>query len=146
MASEDTPRRRIASFDPSLMNAAKRDALQKTKLDEDEDVAVAKEEARLMTSFRALPLLGTEVRNNIFASTQAFQGKQIGPVEKSVQQDHGKCEQNNDVSSSLSWTFDACDGFSTRHQGLVERIHLARPCSEMRQKESGGEYCWWGRR
>ena len=112
MASEDTPRRRIASFDPSSMNAAKRAALRKTKLDE--EVAAAEEEARLMTSFRALPLPGgAEVRNNIFASTRAFQGKQTGPVEKSARRDHVKCEQNDDASSSLSRTFDPCDGFST---------------------------------
>ena len=112
MASEDTPTKRIATFDPSSMNAAKRAALRKTKLDE--GVAAAEEEARLMTSFRALPLPGgAEVRNNLFASTRAFQGKQIGPVEKSVRRDHKKCEQNEDASSSLSGTFDACDGFST---------------------------------
>ena len=53
-----TPPKRIlsASFDPSSLKAAKRAALRKIKLDE--EVAAAEEEARQLTSFKALPLPG----------------------------------------------------------------------------------------
>lgn len=75
-----------ASFDPSSLKAAKRAALRKIKLDE--EVAAAEEEARQLTSFKALPLPGgAEVKHDLFTSTQSFQRKQIGSVEKLVRRD-----------------------------------------------------------
>jgi len=100
----ETPTKRISSFDPSSMKAAKRATLRRIKLDE--EAAAAEEEARLLSSFKALPLPGgAEVNNNIFASTQSFQGKQIGSVEKLLRRDT-KCDQLNDTSSSISGLFD----------------------------------------
>lgn len=65
------------SFDPSSMNTAKVAVQRKAKFDE--ALAAAEAESRLMTSFKALPLpSGAEVKHNIFAPTQAFQGKQVG--------------------------------------------------------------------
>ncbi|KAL3822147.1 hypothetical protein ACHAXA_011692 [Cyclostephanos tholiformis] len=100
-----------ANFDPSSMNAARRAAVRKIKLDE--EVAAAVEEARLLKSFRALPLPGgVEVKNNIFASTLAFQGKQVGPADKLVRRS-AKCEMNHsDESSALLGTFGECDALS----------------------------------
>ena len=66
----------IKSFDPSSMNTAKVAVQRKVKLDE--ALAAAAAESRLISSFKALPLpSGAEVKHNIFAPTQAFQGKQI---------------------------------------------------------------------
>lgn len=115
---EDTitpTKKSIANFDPSSMNAARRAVLRKVKLDD--EVAAAEEESRLLTTFKALPLPGgTEVKNNIFASTRAFQGKQIlCPVEKLIRRGDANCDRNDDASSSsLSGTFcgASCDGYS----------------------------------
>lgn len=66
----------IKNFDPSSMNTAKVAVQRKAKFDE--ALAAAAAESRLMTSFKALPLpSGAEVKHNIFAPTQAFQGKQV---------------------------------------------------------------------
>jgi hypothetical protein len=66
----------IKNFDPSSMNTAKVAAQRKAKFDE--ALAAAAAESQLMTSFKALPLpSGAEVKHNIFAPTQAFQGKQV---------------------------------------------------------------------
>ncbi|KAL7530466.1 hypothetical protein ACHAXR_003510 [Thalassiosira sp. AJA248-18] len=107
---DETPTKRISSFDPSSLKAAKRAALKKIKWDE--EVAAAEEEARLLTSFKALPLPGgAEVKNNLFASTQSFQGKQIGSVEKLVRRDT-KCDLFNDAHSSISGTCGTFDNIS----------------------------------
>lgn len=105
-----TPTKTISSFDPSSMKAARRAAPKKIKLDE--ETAAAEEEARQLTSFKALPLPGgVEVKNDLFASTQSFQGKQIGSVEKLVRRDT-KSDQRNDASSSVSGSLGAFDGIS----------------------------------
>jgi len=66
----------IKSFDPSSMNTAKVAVQRKAKFDE--ALAAAAAESRLISSFKALPLpSGAEVKHNIFAPTQAFQGKQV---------------------------------------------------------------------
>lgn len=102
----DTPTKKISNFDPSSMYAARRAALKKSKLDE--EIALKEEEERRLSSFKALPLPGgVEVKNNLFAQTKAFQGKQIGSVEKVVRRDT-KYEQqydNNDATSSVLSTF-----------------------------------------
>jgi hypothetical protein len=127
----DTPTRRIANFDPSSMNATRRAAGRKTKLDM--EVAAAMEEALSLTSFKALPLPGgVEVKNNIFASTQAFQGKQI---DKLVQRGL-KCKMNdNDEPSSLSeTTFGECDAaFANEADREQERISLVK--KELKKKQ-----------
>mmetsp|Transcript_38912 Transcript_38912/g.81394 ORF Transcript_38912/g.81394 Transcript_38912/m.81394 type:complete len:703 (-) Transcript_38912:30-2138(-) len=105
-----SPTKSISNFDPSSLKAARRAALKKIKWDE--EVAAAEKDARLLTSFKALPLPGgAEVKNNLFASTQSFQGKQIGSVEKLVRRDT-KCDKLNDTSSSISGTFGAFEGIS----------------------------------
>lgn len=104
----DTPTKKISNFDPSSMYAARRAALKKSKLDE--EIALKEEEERRLSSFKALPLPGgVEVKNNLFAQTKAFQGKQIGSVEKLVRRDT-KYEQHqqqydNDATSSVLSTF-----------------------------------------
>ena len=54
--NNDTPTKKISTFDPSSMYAARRAELKKIKLDE--EVAAAEEEARALSSFKALPLPG----------------------------------------------------------------------------------------
>ena len=100
---DTTPTKRISSFDPSSLKAAKRAALRKIQWDE--EVAAAEEEARNLTSFKALPLPGgAHVKNDLFASTQSFQGKQMGSVEKLVRRDikSEKSDLHNETSSSVS--------------------------------------------
>jgi len=110
-AHNNTPTKKIATFDPSSMYAARRAELKKMKLDE--EVAAAEEEARALSSFKALPLPGgVQVKNNPFASTQSFEMKQVGSVEKLVRRDsklhdqqHNKSQQQYDESSSVCSTF-----------------------------------------
>ncbi|KAL3758837.1 hypothetical protein ACHAWU_001359 [Discostella pseudostelligera] len=108
-----TPEKRISTFDPSTMNSAKRAIIKKLKLDE--AVATAEEQARLLTSFKALPLPGgVEVMNNLYATTQAFEGKHIGSVEKLIRRRDTKCEHTHDESSSIiSGTVGTRDDFSS---------------------------------
>ena len=109
--NNNTPTKTIATFDPSSMYAARRAELKKMKLDE--EVAAAEEQARALSSFKALPLPGgVQVKNNPFASTQSFEMKQVGSVEKLVRRDsklndkvHNKSQQQYDESSSVCSTF-----------------------------------------
>jgi len=110
--NSNTPTKKISTFDPSSMYAARRAELKKMKLDE--EVAAAEEEARALSFFKALPLPGgVQVKNNPFASTQSFEMKQVGSVEKLVrrnsklhdQQQHKKSQQHHDESSSVCSTF-----------------------------------------
>jgi len=110
-AHNNTPTKKITTFDPSSMYAARRAELKKIKLEE--EVAAAEEEARALSSFKALPLPGgVQVKNNPFASTQSFEMKQVGSVEKLVRRDsklydnqqHNKSQQH-DESSSVCSTF-----------------------------------------
>lgn len=106
----ETPKKRISSFDPSSLKSARRAALK--KITWDAEVAAADKKTRLCTSFKALPLPGgVEVKNDLFASTQSFQGKLIGSVEKLVRRDT-KYEQLHDRSSSISGTFGEYDSVS----------------------------------
>jgi len=118
--NNNTPTKKIATFDPSSMHAARRAELKKMKLDE--EIAAAEEEARALSSFKALPLPGgVQVKNNPFASTRSFEMKQVGSVEKLVHRDsklnghqHNKSQQN-DESSSVCSTF----GSGTEESMLV---------------------------
>lgn len=112
-----TPEKRISNFDPSTMNSAKRAIIKKIKLDE--AVATAEEQARLLTSFKALPLPGgVEVSNNLYATTQSFEGKHIGrSVEKLIRRrDTNRCDKlllHDDASSIISGKMDTRDDFSS---------------------------------
>jgi len=111
-AHNNTPTKKISTFDPSSMYAARRAELKKMKLNE--EVAAAEEQARVLSSFKALPLPGgVQVKNNPFASTQSFEMKQVGSVEKLVRRDsklndldqvRNKSHQH-DASSSVCSTF-----------------------------------------
>ena len=106
---DETPTKRISSFDPSQLSAAKRAAIKRIQWEE--EIAAAEEEARLLTSFKALPLPGgAEVKSNLFGSTHAFQGKQIGSVQKLVRRD-SMCNQLNDTSSSVLSTWGGASSF-----------------------------------
>lgn len=108
-----TPEKRISNFDPSTMNSAKRAIIKKLKLDE--AVAAAEKQARLLTSFKALPLPGgVEVMNNLYATTQAFDGKHIGSVEKLIHRRDTKCDHTQNESYSItSGTVGTRDDFSS---------------------------------
>ncbi len=109
-----SPEKRISNFDPSTMNSAQRAKAKKIKLDE--AVAAAEEQARLLTSFKALPLPGgLEVTNNLYATTQSFEGKHIGSVEKLIRRrDTTKSDQLYDESSSIfSGILGTRDDFSS---------------------------------
>jgi len=119
-AHNNTPTKKISTFDPSSMYAARRAELKKMKFDE--EVAAAEEEARALSSFKALPLPGgVQVKNNPFASTQSFEMKQVGSVEKLVRRDiklndhHNNKSQQHDASSSVCSTF----GSGTEESKLV---------------------------
>jgi hypothetical protein len=109
-----TPEKRISNFDPSTMKSAKRAKAKKIQLDE--AVAAAEEQARLLTSFKALPLPGgVEVANNLYATTQSFEGKHIGSVEKLIRRrDTAKSDHLYDESSSIfSGKLGTRDDFSS---------------------------------
>lgn len=96
----DIPFKTISSFDPDTMNAARRAANKKAK--RDKVAAAAEEEARKLKSFKALPLPGgLEVKHDIFAPTQSFQGKHLSTVEKLVRQNTKRGEFNDSSSMSL---------------------------------------------
>ena len=74
---ENSVRQVIYDFNPNEMRAAKRADLRKLKLDE--EVAIAEEKARKLSSFKALPLPGgAEVKHDLFAPTVSFQSKHVG--------------------------------------------------------------------
>ena len=142
----ETPKKGISNFDPSSLKSARRAALKKIAWDA--EVAASDKEARLCTSFKALPLPGgVEVKNNLFASTQAFQGKLIGSVEQLVRRD-SKYDQLNDRSSSISGTFGECDGISVvsrtthndsftvvAHENDADRERAKHLCAEKKRKK-----------